>query len=238
VILEAIIDEEGNVGNTRVLKGLPMGLDKAAMDAVQTWKFKPATLEGRPVKVYYVLTVNFRVDDSPPLGPALQRFLKQAPDFEEHVNAGRFAEAAQALERTAADGSTGPELAIARLYLLLKQGLLDEAWARARSDQGPGSYEMLYLVGVFAREQARQNGVLNAEARADLVDLGLEAETRALEVKSDGLEAMFLKMQLLADKASLASDPEERLALQREAVELRQRAMEVHGKRGGGEPRN
>jgi TonB family protein len=45
----------------RVLKGLPMGLDHAAVDAVQKWKFKPATLEGRPVKVYYVLTVNFQV---------------------------------------------------------------------------------------------------------------------------------------------------------------------------------
>jgi periplasmic protein TonB len=61
VIVEAIIDENGNVTNARVLKGLPMGLDKAAIDAVQRWKFKPATLQGRPVKVYYSLTVNFQV---------------------------------------------------------------------------------------------------------------------------------------------------------------------------------
>jgi len=58
---EAIIDTGGNVTNVRVLKGLPMGLDRAAVEAVQKWKFKPATLEGRPVKVYYVLTVNFQV---------------------------------------------------------------------------------------------------------------------------------------------------------------------------------
>jgi TonB family protein len=38
-----------------------MGLDRAAVEAVQKWKFKPATLEGRAVKVYYVLTVNFQV---------------------------------------------------------------------------------------------------------------------------------------------------------------------------------
>lgn len=61
MIVEAIIDTNGNVTNVRVLKGLPMGLDKAAVDAVQRWKFKPAMLEGRPVKVYYVLTVNFQV---------------------------------------------------------------------------------------------------------------------------------------------------------------------------------
>jgi protein TonB len=61
VIVEAIIDQQGNVTNVRVLKGQPMGLDKAAVDAVQRWKFKPAMLAGRPVKVYYVLTVNFQV---------------------------------------------------------------------------------------------------------------------------------------------------------------------------------
>lgn len=61
VIVEAIIDERGNVTNVRVLKGLPMGLDRSAADAVEKWKFRPATLEGRPVKVYYVLTVNFQV---------------------------------------------------------------------------------------------------------------------------------------------------------------------------------
>jgi protein TonB len=61
VIVEAIIDEKGNVTNARVLKGLPMGLDKAALDAVQRWRFKPAEFQGRPVKVYYTLTVNFQV---------------------------------------------------------------------------------------------------------------------------------------------------------------------------------
>ncbi|HEV7505756.1 MAG TPA: TonB family protein [Thermoanaerobaculia bacterium] len=61
VIVEAIIDTGGNVTNVRVLKGLPMGLDGSAVEAVQEWKFRPATLEGKPVKVYYVLTVNFQV---------------------------------------------------------------------------------------------------------------------------------------------------------------------------------
>lgn len=61
VIVEAIIDKNGNVTNVRVLKPLPMGLDQAAVDAVENWKFKPATLNGKPVDVYYNLTVNFRL---------------------------------------------------------------------------------------------------------------------------------------------------------------------------------
>jgi protein TonB len=61
VIVEAIIDKQGNVTNVRVLKALPMGLDQAAVDAVKKWRFKPATLNGRPVNVYFVLTVNFQL---------------------------------------------------------------------------------------------------------------------------------------------------------------------------------
>lgn len=61
VIVEAIIDVEGRVTNVRVLRGLPMGLDQAAVDAIQQWRFKPAMLQGQPVKVYYTLTVNFTI---------------------------------------------------------------------------------------------------------------------------------------------------------------------------------
>jgi TonB family protein len=61
VIVEAIIDKSGKVTNVKVLKGLPMGLDQAAVDAVSRWTFKPATLNGKPVAVIYNLTVNFQL---------------------------------------------------------------------------------------------------------------------------------------------------------------------------------
>ncbi|MEM7480631.1 MAG: TonB family protein [Acidobacteriota bacterium] len=59
VIVQATVSKEGVVQDVKVLKGLPMGLDKAAADAVKKWKFQPATLNGKPVDVYYNLTVNF-----------------------------------------------------------------------------------------------------------------------------------------------------------------------------------
>ncbi len=61
VIVEAIIDKQGSVTNVKVLKGLPMGLDQAAAEAVRKWKFEPATLNGKPVAVIYNLTVNFQL---------------------------------------------------------------------------------------------------------------------------------------------------------------------------------
>ncbi len=59
VIVEAIIDKDGNVDKVHVLKGLGMGLSEAAADAVKHWKFKPGTLNGEPVDVIFNLTVNF-----------------------------------------------------------------------------------------------------------------------------------------------------------------------------------
>ena len=61
VIVQAIINKSGNVTNVKVLKGLPMGLAEEAVKAIKAWKFKPATLNGKPVDVYYNLTVNFRL---------------------------------------------------------------------------------------------------------------------------------------------------------------------------------
>jgi len=59
VILEAIITKEGTVESVRVLRGINPLLDASAMRAVQQWKYKPATFNGRPVPVYLTVTVKF-----------------------------------------------------------------------------------------------------------------------------------------------------------------------------------
>jgi protein TonB len=61
VILEAVIDKQGRVTNVRLLKPMSMGLDEEAIAAVKSWVFEPAKMGGRPVAVYYTLTVNFQI---------------------------------------------------------------------------------------------------------------------------------------------------------------------------------
>jgi len=229
VIVEAIIDEQGNVVNARALKGLPMGLDQAAVEAVKTWKFKPAMKEkeGKPVKVYYVLTVNFQVDDSPHLGPQLQRFLRENPEFAEDLRAKLYSEATAFLDRRAAERPAEPELTTARCYLLLSQGRLEEAWEVARSYRGPDPYEMLALVGAFAQARVAHDKMLSPEGRAAVIEIGLQAETRALEASKVGVDAMIFKASLLREKAKLTGDPAERQALEVEAAQLQRQATEM-----------
>lgn len=61
VILQGIVDTQGNVRNLKIVKGLPLGLAESALEMVATWRFKPATYQGRPVAVRMHFTVNFTV---------------------------------------------------------------------------------------------------------------------------------------------------------------------------------
>lgn len=62
VILEAVIDERGEVTELEVLRSLPYGLTESALRAVGRWRFEPSTLDGRPVAVLYNLTVRFELN--------------------------------------------------------------------------------------------------------------------------------------------------------------------------------
>jgi len=61
VVLECTIGKDGTVQNINVLRGLPLGLTESAVDAVNRWKFKASTLNGKPVEVLYILTVRFNL---------------------------------------------------------------------------------------------------------------------------------------------------------------------------------
>jgi protein TonB len=58
VILELIIDPNGDVSDARVLRSIAL-LDQAALDAVMQWRFTPTLLNGNPVSVVMTVTVNF-----------------------------------------------------------------------------------------------------------------------------------------------------------------------------------
>jgi TonB family protein len=65
ILLNSIIDSEGCVQKLQVCKRLIPELDRVALETVRRWVFTPATLESRPVKVYYKLTVNFQIGEHP-----------------------------------------------------------------------------------------------------------------------------------------------------------------------------
>jgi protein TonB len=60
VIIECTIDPKGRIAGARVLRGHPL-LDRAALEAVEQWAYRPTLLNGAPVSVVMSVTVNFRL---------------------------------------------------------------------------------------------------------------------------------------------------------------------------------
>ncbi len=60
VILQVLVDEEGEVKEARVVQGPPL-LQQAAVDAVLRWRYRPTLLEGSPVAVSASVVVPFRL---------------------------------------------------------------------------------------------------------------------------------------------------------------------------------
>ncbi len=61
VILEAVIEKDGSVGEVRILKSLNPLLDQAAVRAAKQWRFEPGKINGKPVRAYFILTVVFKI---------------------------------------------------------------------------------------------------------------------------------------------------------------------------------
>ena len=62
VVLSVIIQPDGHATNIQVVKGAGLGLDEKAIDAVRTWRFKPAVgPNGTPVATITPIEVNFRL---------------------------------------------------------------------------------------------------------------------------------------------------------------------------------
>ncbi|HEX5228489.1 MAG TPA: energy transducer TonB [Bryobacteraceae bacterium] len=61
VVLEIEVDSSGNVGAVRVQRGLGLGLDEKAIDAVSHWRFHPGVLNGKPVATEARVQVHFQL---------------------------------------------------------------------------------------------------------------------------------------------------------------------------------
>ena len=61
VIVGLTVDAAGEPQNVHVTRGLGNELDEKAIEAVQQYRFKPATKDGEPVAVALNVAVNFQI---------------------------------------------------------------------------------------------------------------------------------------------------------------------------------
>jgi len=64
VVVAAIIGKDGSIASLDVMASPDPSLSKAALKAVQSWKYRPYLLHGQPVEVDTIITVNFNMTGS------------------------------------------------------------------------------------------------------------------------------------------------------------------------------
>lgn len=80
VTVQFIVNENGDVENAKVVRGIGGGADEEALRVVREAKFEPGMQRGKAVRVRYALSINFRLEDSDfsssqPYGPVPQSIL-------------------------------------------------------------------------------------------------------------------------------------------------------------------
>jgi TonB family protein len=64
VTVQFIVNEQGNVENAVVVRGIGGGADEEALNVIKEAKFEPGLQRGRTVRVQYALSINFRLEES------------------------------------------------------------------------------------------------------------------------------------------------------------------------------
>ena len=64
VVLGFVVNEKGKPIDIKVLRGIGGGCDEAAIEALKKITFSPGIQRGRPVKVRFVLPVNFKLNSN------------------------------------------------------------------------------------------------------------------------------------------------------------------------------
>lgn len=64
VTVQFIVNEDGDVEDARIIRGIGYGADEEALRVVEQAKFKPGMQRGEPVKVQYSIPIFFRLQGS------------------------------------------------------------------------------------------------------------------------------------------------------------------------------
>jgi tetratricopeptide (TPR) repeat protein len=145
------------------------------------------------------------------------------------IDAGRIDDALARLREEAAAGD--PERAKqanrAVASLLVRNQRLDEAWEWANRAGAPADHAPLLTIGVHCWNAAYRDPMLDETARSKVVDRGLEALRKVVELAPTVPEGATYLNLMLREKAKLTLDPVAAQELYQQAEDWRRRAQEL-----------
>lgn len=163
---------------------------------------------------------------------AFQKYLAEFPDdakTEDYlvttwINLGRYDDAIKYLKKQRTEHPENTKLTSAVVNVMIKGGRYQEALEFANS-YARNDAPIYYLIATNAWSKSYNDPTTPYEERVSVVDLGLQAVQRAVEVKSDYMEAMVYYNLLYREKAKLDLDPKKKDYWTAQADEWRNKAM-------------
>jgi len=123
------------------------------------------------------------------------------------INSERYDDALAMMKTQLTKTPNKPGLSQGIVSTLAKAGRLDEAYDWALKQAGPPDPVLFYSIGVSCWDKAYYDPMLDSTARGKIVDTGLAATKKALDIKPDYFEAMAYYNLLFREKAKLELDP-------------------------------
>jgi len=62
VLLQGVVEIDGTVSDLSIVKSPDPELTKLTVETVRKWRYKPGTCNGSPVRVYFMTSVKFSLD--------------------------------------------------------------------------------------------------------------------------------------------------------------------------------
>jgi tetratricopeptide (TPR) repeat protein len=117
-----------------------------------------------------------------------------------------------------------------RVNVLIQAGRLPDAEQLALKTPGPEQPVSLYSIGVEAWHKVYNNNTIDYATKQQLVELGLRALHKSVEIKPDYFDAMFYLGLSLREKAKLETDGNARTADVDEAETWLKKGLELRKK--------
>jgi TonB family protein len=183
VLVWLVVDPNGKPRDVKVLAPLGDGLDEKATEAIKTWKFEPATKDGKPVAVQIMVEVSFRLYGTAGMGKVDVVGDPEGTDTDDYL-APIVSEAEKCWSRAAEDKTHPPSI---------KQGQLTIQFA-IQPDGAVGGAEIALSSG---------DEVLDRDARQCVAPLKID---RALPADVKG-KNVVVRMQLLYNVDGMSINP-------------------------------
>ena len=174
---------------------------------------------------------------------AFQNYLKATPDdakVEDYlittwINLGSFDEAIKYLKDERAKHPENNKLTSAIITVMIKGGRYQEALEFANS-YARNDAPTYYLIATNSWSKSYNDATTPYDERVAVVDVGLLAVQRAVEIKSNYMEAMVYYNLLYREKAKLDLDPKKKDYWTSLADEWRNKAMALRERTKTGSP--